>query len=137
MTEQNGLNTALTLKPASKSFVKRHLSKQNRRLLKTLQWRAWRTEDSKVMGIFFGSPQGLIWEGHWYSSATARETLTACREIIKLFFKETQAKRLFGYTDCRNKSALKLVRLLGFIPQDFIDVQGTLCLLTVKENSWE
>ena len=132
MTEQNGLNTALMLKPASKSFVKRHLSKQNRRLLKTLQWRAWRTEDFKVMGIFFGSPQGLIWEGHWYSSANARETLTACREIIKLFFKETQAKRLFGY-----KSALKLVRLLGFIPQDFINAQGTLCLLTVKEYSWE
>lgn len=126
----------IELIPASKRYVRRFLSRTEKRLLKENQYKAWYTQDKKVLAIFFGNLEGTAWEGHWHSSASAKETLTALQESIKLFFKETQAKELIGYTDCRNIKALKTIRLLGFIPQCFVVVQNVLCLLTRKENKW-
>jgi hypothetical protein len=51
-----------------------------------------------------------------------------------MFSKNTEAKFLFGLTPCENKKALKMAKLLGFVPQRFMaDRLGKMCLLTRKE----
>lgn len=78
---------------------------------------------------------GGEWESHWWSSASAFRSLTACRESIKMFFKDTGAQHVWGLTELENKKGLKMARLLGYKPLGFkMTLEGKPALLGIKEN---
>ena len=75
------------------------------------------------------------WESHWWSTSSAFASLTACRESLKMFFKDSKAQSVLGLTECENKRGLKMARLLGYKPLGFQrTLEGKMALLSIKEN---
>ena len=109
------------------------LSSEDLAHLQGLRWLAYKAPD--FLSLFVGSQDFSRWEAHWWSTASAFQSLTACRESIKMFFKDTGKEQVLGLTPCLNKKGLKMARLLGCRPLGFMkNWKDEVCLLSVKEK---
>lgn len=130
--EKDGLHTHRKLQPVLPLDLEDWLTKDDFDRLGNLPWIGF-CHDS-FLALFVGNAEQTCWEGHWWSRENATRSLTDCRKAIKMFGKKTGAKELFGLTPCEDKKALKMARLLGFVPQRFMaDRLDKTCLLTRKE----
>lgn len=101
--------------------------------LKDFRWLGYKAPG--FLSLFVGSQDFSTWESHWWGIGSARAALTACRESIKMFFKDTGKASVFGLTPCLNKKGLKMAKLLGYKPLGFQkNLKDEVCLLSVKEK---
>lgn len=101
--------------------------------LQSFRWLAYKAPG--FLSLFLGSQDFSSWESHWWGTGSAHAALTACRESIKMFFKDTGKDSVLGLTPCQNKKGLKMARLLGYKPLGFQkNWKGEVCLLSVKEK---
>lgn len=130
--EKDGLHTHRKLRLALRSDLEKWLTEEDFDFLDGLPWIGFC--HPSFLALFVADGKREKWEGHWWSSESAMSSLTDCQKAIKMFSKNTGAKSLFGLTPCENKKALKMAKLLGFVPQRFMqDRLGRMSLLTRKE----
>lgn len=132
--EHLGQSITQQLRPATMRDLVIWLEPDDLKEIAQLKWLGYTAPG--FLSLFVNKGDPTEWQAHWWSQVGARSSLTACRESIKMFFKEAGADYIVGLTPCDNQKGLKMAKLLGFTPHGFMrDSNGKLSLLTSKEKN--
>lgn len=92
--------------------------------------------NNRFMAIFIPeqTEKPLRWEAHWWTKASAIYAFRSAKKSLAEFFRIHYNSKLIGMTECGNREAIKMARLLGFKPTGFTALNNIPYILSIKEG---